>query len=334
MTYSGDVTYMGDDEVIAYNDDSTALAVIPDQPEWDMGAIDVVRPPQQAVTLAADPYVGVSAVPFDEKAQLVLAENESVPDEWIDIRPEGLLYLSHMKARHILNKAFGFGGWAVVPVGEFRVEEQGNHIILYRQFRLYVNGRFVGETVASGDYWTNNKSQNYADAAEACQSYAINRLGKNFGIAAQCWDKAYGERWKSKYAHKDGDGKWKKKLVVSADAGAIDPSPEQFDTRTPQPSPSNSSTAPASAVSTTNQQAPVAIISAGKQWKYQGLANGMFTDADGKKWKGVGDVCATLNDAVAHYENKGIPVMLRLEYKTERDGKYTNRVIVGAEVLN
>lgn len=176
---------------------------------------EALVPVIKAGTLAADPYVGVSALAFDEKAQNVLSIHETVPDEWIDIRPEGLIYLSHMKARHILNKAFGYGGWAIVPVGEFAKEEKGNHVLLYRQYRLYVNGRYAGETVAAGDYWTNNPSQNYADAAESCQSYALNRLAKNFGIASQCWDKAYGERWKKQYAEtyvKDGKTIWRKKI--------------------------------------------------------------------------------------------------------------------------
>src|SRR5688572_20140752 len=54
-------------------------------------AVEVVRNSEPSVptlgntlTLAADPYVGVSAVPFDEKAQKVLAQYQEVPDEWVD----------------------------------------------------------------------------------------------------------------------------------------------------------------------------------------------------------------------------------------------------------
>ncbi len=299
----------------------------------DDGAVAVIERPSQAPALVSDPYVGVSAVPFDEKAQKVLAEHERVPDEWIDIRPEGLLYLAHMKARHVLNVAFGFGGWAIVPFGEFMKEEKGDHITLYRQYRLYVNGRFVGETVAAGDYWKNNAQQNYADATEACQSYALNRLAKNFGIAAQCWDKQYGEQWKRKYAETytdNGKTRWRKKSAAGDGKPTAARPEEATDEVTHQeaphsaPTPSPEHAAPAAK----GKMADVMLAEGGKAWIYQGVANKAYKDAGGKSWKAVGkETIATCDKAVEY------SVMLAVEYIDERRDGRTFKTIVSAEPL-
>lgn len=181
-------------------------------------------------TLAADPYVGVAAQPFDERAQAVLAKYQDVPDEWLDIKPDGKLYLSHIKARNILNEAFGYGGWALVPVGDYNVEQSDKKVNVYRVYRLYVGGRFHDEAMGVGTYWTNNRDADYADACEASKSYALNRLCKTFNIAQRCWDKAFTEEWKAKYAYRDAnDGnKWKKRLA---------PQPKPAAAPKPQPAP-------------------------------------------------------------------------------------------------
>lgn len=193
--------------------------------ESEVSAYTPEASPTDLVILSG-PYIGASIRPFDEKVSAVLADNETVPDEDLNIKPNGQIYLSHTKARHILNRAFGYGGWSVVPVGDFRQErtrkekngKEYEHVILYRTYRMYCHGRFVAEVESSGDYYTNNAESNYGDAAEACQSYAINRLCKPFGIASQCWDKAYGERWKKKYAFQR-DGKWYKRDLQVSGAG-------------------------------------------------------------------------------------------------------------------
>lgn len=183
------------------------------------GELVPYTPPPAPASLMSE-FVGISALPFDAKAQTTLARYQEVPDEWLDIRPDnGAVFLTHMKYRHILNEAFGFGGWAIMPVGDFKVEENGSHVILYREYRLFVNGRFVSDTTASGDYWKNNHALNYSDAAEICQSNAIVRLCKPLGIASQCWDRSYTEQWKRKYASQNG-GKWQRKPFNTASTPA------------------------------------------------------------------------------------------------------------------
>ena len=171
-----------------------------------------------------DPYHGVSSMPFgpESAAQAVLLQHQHVPDDWIDIKPSGQIYLSHMRLRQVFNTAFGFMGWGIVPIGEYQVERDGEHVTVYREYRCYVHGHFLGQAIGAGDYYTNNPESNYGDACEASQSYALNRFGKPFGIASQCWDKAYVEDWKAKYAEtyidRHGKERWRKKGTKSSDS--------------------------------------------------------------------------------------------------------------------
>lgn len=282
---------------------SEALAVIEDTPETALVAMDAAPVALiPSTSIAADPYVGVSAVPFDEHAQKVLAAHQQVPDEWLDIKPNGNIYLSHMKARAILNQAFGFGGWAVVPVGDYRVEDSGKAVTLYRSYRLYVNGRFVGETVASGTYFKSNYDQDYSDAAEACQSYAINRLAKNFGLAAQCWDKQYGEQWKKNFAAKDSDGKWKKKTPPNTGVGA-------------GLTPTQSRVTVSQTVDAAPAPAVVRLVKATKTGTHDGKPFAIVVDDAGQEWSFVGQDHVKVARMYC-----GTPDFVKLTY-TPREGK-------------
>jgi hypothetical protein len=204
------------------------------------------RPEGTAPVLAE--FQGIAAQPFPDTVQAVLQKYQTVPDEWIDIKPNGQIYLSHTNLRKIYNEAFGYGGWGLMPIGGIHVERETKkskypnspdyeHVTVYREFRLFVHGRFVRQMMGSGDYYTNNPETNYADAVEAAESYALNRSSKVFGIASQCWDKQYGEEWKRKYAV-ENDRKWKKRPLTAAPKPQPTPKAEPKPEATPDLSPS------------------------------------------------------------------------------------------------
>jgi Mitochondrial genome maintenance MGM101 len=58
-------------------------------------------------------FAGIASSPFSDEAIVVL--NQPVNEEDIEVKPDGLLYLPEIKYRRILNKAFGPGGWGLVP---------------------------------------------------------------------------------------------------------------------------------------------------------------------------------------------------------------------------
>jgi hypothetical protein len=57
----------------------------------------------------------------------------------IEIKPDGLLYLPEILYRRILNKAFGPGGWGMVPRGEMTVMKG----MVTREWGLVAGGRSV-----------------------------------------------------------------------------------------------------------------------------------------------------------------------------------------------
>jgi len=80
-------------------------------------------------------FHGLSAAPFPkEAADILLAETD--PQE-VEIKPDGILYLPEIKYRRILNRAFGPGGWGLVPRSESIVTPK----TVTREYALVCNGR-------------------------------------------------------------------------------------------------------------------------------------------------------------------------------------------------
>lgn len=80
-------------------------------------------------------FHGISSEPFPkEVADVLLAPID--PDE-VEIKPDGIVYLPEIKYRRILNKAFGPGGWGLVPRSESIVTPK----TVTREYALICNGR-------------------------------------------------------------------------------------------------------------------------------------------------------------------------------------------------
>jgi len=80
-------------------------------------------------------FHGISAEPFPkEAADILLAP---VDQEEVEIKPDGILYLPEIKYRRILNRAFGPGGWGLVPRSESIVTPK----TVTREYALICSGR-------------------------------------------------------------------------------------------------------------------------------------------------------------------------------------------------
>lgn len=80
-------------------------------------------------------FHGLSSEAFPkEAADILLAEMN--PEE-IEVKPDGIVYLPEIKYRRILNKAFGPGGWGLVPRSESIVTPK----TVTREYALVCNGR-------------------------------------------------------------------------------------------------------------------------------------------------------------------------------------------------
>ena len=128
------------------------------------------------------------------------------PEE-VEIKPDGILYLPEIKYRRILNKAFGPGGWGLVPRSESIVTPK----TVTREYALVCNGRYTSMPyfllfrlmVANGNRLVSvaRGEQDYFSpdgiptATEGCRSNALVRCCKDLGIASELWD----PRWIRKF---------------------------------------------------------------------------------------------------------------------------------------
>ncbi|KAJ5445309.1 hypothetical protein N7491_001391 [Penicillium cf. griseofulvum] len=135
-------------------------------------------------------FHGLSAAPFPkEAADILLAEVE--PDE-VEIKPDGILYLPEIKYRRILNRAFGPGGWGLVPRSESIVTPK----TVTREYALVCNGRLVSVARGEQDYFS---PDGIPTATEGCRSNALVRCCKDLGIASELWDPRWIRKYKAKY---------------------------------------------------------------------------------------------------------------------------------------
>jgi hypothetical protein len=175
--------------------------------------------------VAVAPHFRV-ATPFPPHVQDAIRAFRRVPDEMVDIKPNGQIYVSNRHASDIFDDVFGIGGWALVPgqkITERKAMKKGTAaeyeiITFYQTFRAYALGQYVRDVSGAGTYFSNNPEQNFSDAVEAAESYAINRFAKRLGIGSNVRDPIFAAEWVAKYAFQDpADGsKWKKRPGAGA----------------------------------------------------------------------------------------------------------------------
>jgi len=148
---------------------------------------------------------------FNERIVGVLSE--PVADDLVDIRPDGLIYVSHTHYRNRLDDAFGVGGWALVPLAAPRIQDNR---VCYYGF-LKAAGRYIADAVGGAQYYPNNRQGSYDNSVEAAKSDCLVRCCKALPMFRECWDHEYAEYWKRTYAHQVASGEpgggriWKKK---------------------------------------------------------------------------------------------------------------------------
>ena len=136
--------------------------------------------------------------PFPDDVIRTLAE--PINDSLVDIRPDGLIYVSHPHYRDRLDAAFGVGGWALVPLAAPKVS--GNRVIYYGF--LKARGQYIGDAFGGAEYLPQNRNGNFDNSAEAAKSDCLVRCCKALPIFRECWDKEYADFWKATYAEQVG----------------------------------------------------------------------------------------------------------------------------------
>ncbi len=147
-------------------------------------------------------FDGMATEPFAEATRRILAE--PVPPEAVEIKPNGIVFVPGVYYRRQLTRAFGAGGWAIVPRGPARVM---GDLVVYPG-ALFALGRFVSEAVGECVYRANSQ-MSYASCVEGAKTDALSRCCKDLGMATELWDAAWRNRWMDEYAEKGNDGKWR-----------------------------------------------------------------------------------------------------------------------------
>lgn len=158
-------------------------------------------------------FRNASESPFSREIADILAE--PIDEQLIEIKPDGSCYLPEVHYRRLLTKAFGIGGWTLIPRGPHSI--QGN--VISREYALFANGRYLSQ--ARGHATITGSFQNPAMCTESVRSNSLMRCCKDLGIASSLWDNSITSQWKAKYAVRktvtDNQGRnkylWEKKRL-------------------------------------------------------------------------------------------------------------------------
>lgn len=93
---------------------------------------------------------------------------------------DGIIYLPEIKYRRILNRAFGPGGWGLVPRTDHTISPKN----ISREYALVCSGRFVSQARGEQDYFD---VSGLPTATEGCKSNALMRCCKDLGVASELW---------------------------------------------------------------------------------------------------------------------------------------------------
>lgn len=135
-------------------------------------------------------FSGLGSAPFPSHSQEVLAQPLDPKD--VEMKPDGIIFLPEIKYRRILNRAFGAGGWGLVPRSETVVT--GSSVT--REYALICLGRLVSIARGEQDYFS---QAGIPTATEGCKSNALMRCCKDLGIASELWDPYFIKEFKAKY---------------------------------------------------------------------------------------------------------------------------------------
>lgn len=133
-------------------------------------------------------WYGIGAKPFGDTVQKHLATPLEVQD--IEVKPDGLIYLPEIKYRRILNKAFGAGGWGLVPRSETIVTPK----LVTREYGLVCHGQLVSVARGEQDYFSD---AGIPTATEGCKSNALMRCCKDLGVGSELWDPVFIKKFKT-----------------------------------------------------------------------------------------------------------------------------------------
>ena len=171
------------------------VANLPAKKEEEQDILPLENRPEANVSNARYSFEGASTLILTKEEEEKLTQ--PVSEDWINIRPDGLIYLPQTFYRKILNTTLGIGQWAVIENATYRDK---NMDIVYYDGSLFIRGKFVSKAVGEARYIEENDKMSWGSVYESAKSDCITRLCKDLGIASELWQPRFIEQWKKKYA--------------------------------------------------------------------------------------------------------------------------------------
>ena len=128
-----------------------------------------------------------------------------VPEEQIEIREDGIVYLPHIFYSGRLRKAFGWE-FAFIPDGKPQYLDDRKLFIW--GFHAIVKGSYLAYAVGQ-QKWQPGDFMEYPDAMEGAKSNALMRLCKDLGIGTDLWKPEFVKAWQDKWAYQGKNKKGK-----------------------------------------------------------------------------------------------------------------------------
>jgi Mitochondrial genome maintenance MGM101 len=141
---------------------------------------------------------------FDARTVEILSE--PIDDALVDVKPNGAIFVSHIHYRDRLDRAFGPGGWALIPLAMPKME---NNRVVWFGF-LKAGGQYIENAMGGCSYIPSNKEMNYDDCIEGAKSDCLARCCKALPMFRECWDRSYGDYWKATFAEQGYNKKWER----------------------------------------------------------------------------------------------------------------------------
>jgi len=148
--------------------------------------------------------IGQLQLSAEEEASL----DAPVADDEIDLRPDGLIYVSHEYIRRRFNEAFGRMGWTLVPGSPLIRRPDSNEY--FQRWVLFIRGIYCAEALSSAifrerkqggddDEGGDSGFMSIDDLSETIKSNCARRCAKDLGLGLEVWNRRFQERWRDQY---------------------------------------------------------------------------------------------------------------------------------------
>lgn len=148
----------------------------------------------------ADIIRGAASKSFSKEITDILSVTP--PDDMIEVkRLDGQLYVKPVFYHRILSKAFGVGGWCILPITAPTIVHNTDDTGIYiREYALICDNRYVSQSFGEGTIFARNVNSGVTAANELSKQIALSNCCKELGIGEIINVEEFLVSWRGKYA--------------------------------------------------------------------------------------------------------------------------------------